>query len=107
MKIKDGDWELVSYDMRLKRQVWALQNPDGSTTYRTDYEVDPTIETNKAQRNMAQNNWKGDYHQIASIPLNVYYDQLHQASLQDDQKYLSKWLNDADNRAWRTKDGTV
>lgn len=107
MMIRDGDWVLFDYDPKLKRQVWYLQNPDGSTTWRTDYEVDPTIEANKAQRNMAQSGWAGDYHQIASIPLNVYYDQLAEASKQQDDKYLSKWLNDGSNRAWRTKEGRV
>lgn len=107
MMIRDGDWVLFDYDPKLKRQVWYLQNPDGSTTWRTDYEVDQTIEANKAQRNMAQPGWGGDYHKIASIPLNVYYEQLAEASRQQDDKYLSKWLNDSSNMAWRTKEGRV
>lgn len=107
MKIKDGDWTLFDYDPKLGRQVWYTVNDDGSTTFRTDYEVQPTIDVNAAQRNMAQDNWKGDYHHIASIPMNIYHEQLAEASRQDDQRYVSKWLNDSDNRAWRTKNGTV
>lgn len=107
MKIKDGDWTLYEYDVKLGRQVWYTTNPDGSWTFRTDYEVQPTIDQNQAQRNLAQAGWKGDYHQIASIPLNVYHDQLAEASQQGDDKYLSKWLNDSDNRAWRTKEGRI
>lgn len=107
MKIKDGDWTLFDYDHATGRQVWVISNPDGSQTFRTDYPVDATIDVNQAQRNMATPGWKGDYHQIASIPLNVYYDQLAEAAKQGDEKYMSKWLNDADNRAWRTKDGVV
>ena len=107
MKVKDGDWTLFDYDVKTGRQVWALHNDDGSTTYRTDYPVQPTIDVNTAQRNLGQSNWAGDYHQIASIPLNVYYDQLAEASKQDDNKFISKWLNDSDNAAWRTKEGTV
>lgn len=107
MRIKDGDWVLFDYDHQTGRQVWSLENGDGTTTYRTDYPVQPTVDINTAQRNMAEDNWKGDYHQIASIPLNVYYDQLAEAAKGDDQQYISKWLNDSDNRAWRTKDGRV
>lgn len=106
-RIRDGDWYLVDHDFQLKRTVWARDNGDGTTTYRTDYEVDPTIEINKAQRNLAQGGWKGDYHHVASIPLNVYYDQLAEASRQGDDKFISKWLNDSDNRAWRTKEGQL
>lgn len=107
MKVTDGDWVLYDYDVQTGRQVWSLTNDDGSITFRTDYPVQPTIDINEAQRNMAQDNWKGDYHHVASIPLNIYHDQLAEASRQDDSAYLSKWLNDADNRAWRTKNGIV
>lgn len=107
MKITDGDWTLYDYDVATGRQVWSLANDDGSITFRTDYPVQPTIDINTAQRNMAQDNWKGDYHHIASIPLNVYHDQLAEASRQEDDAFISKWLNDSENRAWRTKNGTV
>jgi len=107
MQIRDGDWVLFSHDPKLGRTVWALENPDGSTTYRTDYMVQHTVDINQAQRNIAAQGWKGDYHHVASIPLNVYYDQLAEAAKQKDDKYLSKWLNDGDNRAWRTKDGMI
>lgn len=107
MKIKDGDWTLFDYDMQTGRQVWELRNPDGSVTHRTDYPVQATVDINKAQRNMGRKDWTGDYHQIASIPLNVFYDQLAQASREGDDKFVSRWLNDSDNRAWRTREGRV
>jgi len=107
MVIRDGDWTLFDYDPQLKRQVWSRFNPDGSQTFRTDYEVEPTIDENTAMRNLASPGWKGDYHKVASIPLNVFWDQLAEASKQDDDKFISKWLNDSDNRAWRTKEGRV
>lgn len=107
MKIKDGDWSLFDYDIPTGRQVWVIHNPNGTMTFRTDYPVQPTMDINQAQRNLAQKGWAGDYHHVASIPLNVYYDQLAEASQQGDDQYLSKWLNNSDNRAWRTKDGRV
>ena len=107
MKIKDGDWTLFDYDVKTGRQVWVVQNDDGTQTFRTDYPVQATVDVNTAQRNLSQSNWKGDYHQVASIPANVYWDKLAEAAKQDDQSYISKWLNDSDNRAWRTKDGIV
>lgn len=105
--IRDGDWWLVSHDEKLGRTVWATENPDGSTTYRTDYRVDPLIDQNAAQRNIAGKGFKGDWHQVASVPLNVYWDQLAEASRQGDDKFISRWLNDSDNRAWRTKEGRI
>ena len=107
MLIRDGEWTLFDYSPQLKRQVWVRTNPDGSRTFRTDYEVDPTIEANTAMRNALDPGWKGDYHKVASIPLNVFWDQLSEACKQDDNKFISRWLNDSDHRAWRTKEGTV
>lgn len=103
----DGDWYLISHDPQLKRTTWQRDNGDGTSTQRTDYEVQPTIDQNTAQRNIAQSGWKGDYHHVASVPLNVFYDQLAEAARHHDDKYVSKWLNDRDNSAWRTKSGNV
>ncbi|MGB7243554.1 MAG: hypothetical protein WBC93_15900 [Sulfitobacter sp.] len=107
MKITHEGWTLFDYDPKLGRQVWYTTNGDGTTTWRSDYEVQPTIDINREQRNLAEKGFRGDYHQIASVPLNIYYDQLAEASKQDDQAHISRWLNDSDNRAWRTKEGTV
>lgn len=107
MIIRDGEWTLFDSDIQLGRFVWVRTNDDGSQTFRTDYRVDPTVEINQAQRNMANKGWAGDYHHVASIPLNVFHDQLAEASKQGDKRYISKWLNDSDHRAWRTKDGVL
>lgn len=106
-RIRDGDWALFDHDFQTGRTVWMRQNGDGSTTYRTDYPVDRIVKENRDFRNALDSGWKGDWHRVASIPLNVFHDQLAEASRQDDQKYLSKWLNDADNAAWRTKAGRI
>lgn len=105
--IRDGEWTLFDSDIKAGRYVWVRTNDDGSMTFRTDYAVQPTIDMNAAQRNLAQQGWSGDYHHVASIPLNVYWDQLAEASKQGDEKFINRWLNDSDNRAWRTKDGTL
>lgn len=106
-RICDGDWELFDHDFRLKRTVWMRRNADGTTTMRTDYAVDDTLEANRDMRNVASAGWKGDWHKVASIPLNVFHDQLAEASRQDDSKFIDRWLNDANNRAYRTKDGKL
>ena len=107
MIVRDGAWTLFDSDIKLGRYVWARRNDDGSTIFRTDYHCKPTIDANTAQRNLAQKGWAGDWHHVASVPLNLFYDKLAEATRQNDQKYLSKWLNDSDNRAWRTKEGRI
>lgn len=107
MRIEHEGWTLFDYDVKMGRQVWYRDNDDGSRTWRTDYEVRDTIEANTAMRNEASKGFKGDWHKVASIPMGIYYDKLHEAVKQDDMAYVSRFLNDADNRAWRTKEGKV
>lgn len=109
MVIRDGDWRLFDWDASTGRSVWILE--DGNkTVFRTDYPIASTLAENQAERNAAGRAWKGDWHRIASVPLNLAFDAntgLMEAHQQGDQKHLSRFLNDADNRAWRTKDGRV
>lgn len=104
--IKDGDFRLIDWDPHSGRTVWAMFNGK-ETVIRTDYPVDATIAENEAIRKEAGKAWKGDWNRIASVPLNVYYDQLHAAEQQNDHKYVKRWLNDVDNRAFRTTEGKV
>jgi len=106
MTIRDGNWELFSHDPHLGRTVWRFF--DGQAThFRTDYAVDNIIKDNKAIKNeMAGQSWGGGK-RIASIPLNTFFEQFNEAHLQDDEKYMSRWLNDGDNAAFRTFEGTV
>jgi len=109
MVIRDGDWRLFDYDFQSGRSVWMLEQ-DGKTIFRTDYPMQATLAENAAQRNEAERAWKGDWHRIASIPLNVAFDEdlgLMKAHEQGDEKYLSRWLNDGDNLAFRTRGGRV
>jgi hypothetical protein len=107
--IRDGDWKLFDYDFQSGRSVWMLE--DGNkTVFRTDYPVHKMIEENKLAVKGSASGWKGDYHRIASVPLNLLYDEntgLEKAIQNGDDKHLSRWLNDSDNRAWRTKEGRV
>jgi len=108
MPIQDANgFTLVDHDMKTGRTVWSYF--DGQKDiYRVDYPVDATIKENAEARAAASSNWKGEYHRIASIPLNIAHNSgFVDAITQQDDKWLSNWLNDGDNAAWRTKDGTV
>lgn len=104
--IKDGDWELFSHDPKLGRTVWRYFDGKG-LHFRTDYQVDRTLELNKQAFNESQGARWNEGRRVASIPLNIYYDQLEEAQSQNDEKYLSKWLNNGDNRRFRTFEGDV
>jgi hypothetical protein len=69
--------------------------------------ADDTIEENLIARNAASSGWAGDWHRVASVPMNLFFAQLQEAHTEGDERYISRWLNDSDNRAFRTKSGVV
>lgn len=66
------------------------------------------IEQNLLVRNAAPETWEGEGHgvRVASLPMNVW-DDLKRQGIVDDQKAFKRWLNDPDNRFFRTKTGRV
>ncbi len=64
------------------------------------------VEQNVALANAARSDWKGDFHHVASLPLVVLHD-LKKRGILDDAKAFRKWLNEPDNRVFRTKGGRV
>lgn len=107
MTIRDEHgFELFSHDEKLGRTVWRYFDGE-KTVYRTDYRTEQIVADNKAHLlDGAGQRWGGG-RRIASIPLNVYFDQLAEAQSQQDDKYMSRWLNDGDNAAFRTFGGRV
>lgn len=72
--------------------------------------VDATgvVEDNKAEFNAVDERagWKGDMHKVASIPMSLYYD-LKAKGITEDPARMKAWLNDPDNRFFRTRPGRV
>jgi hypothetical protein len=48
----------------------------------------------------------GEWSKVASIPLSVFYD-LKQKGIVDDPAAMKKWLNDSENKFFRTRPGRV
>lgn len=104
-EIKDGNWTLFAYDQDTGRSIWTTWI-DGNLTFRVDTPVDHIIQANTDARNADHPHRFGDYVHIASVPLNHHYQSgLAEAVVQQDEKHLSRWINDSDNAAWRVREG--
>ncbi len=77
-------------------------------TIQTVQDVEDVAESNKQSFNQVDEraNWQGDMHKVASIPMAIFYD-LKRKGILDDPAAMKKWLNDSDNRVFRTRPGTV
>lgn len=104
--VYEGDWRLLDRDPETGVTRWWLDMGDHYIV-RTDTPVQPLLDENARDlSNSAGRRW-GDGQRVASIPLDVYYRELHAAQMQKDEKYLRKWLNNADNSKFRTFGGKV
>jgi metal-dependent HD superfamily phosphatase/phosphodiesterase len=70
-----------------------------------EQDVSAVIEANKQAYNDAPDR-HGEWSRVAQIPMVVYMD-LKKQGILDDQAAMKKWLNDPDNRFFRTRPGTI
>ncbi len=105
MIIRDGNWELWARDQDTGRTIWS-QWIDGKITFRIDTPVDHIIEANKEAINGDHPHRFGDYVHIAAVPLQLHHQSgLAEAIAQGDDRFVSRFINDSDNAAWRTREG--
>lgn len=89
--------------------VTKIFHPDGDSfvieTEMAQPIVDDIIEANKTNFNEAAGPW-GNGKIVASIPIHIYWD-LKRRGIADDDAAMKRWLNDPDNRFFRTRPGRV
>lgn len=70
-----------------------------------EQDVTAVLEANKKAFNDAPERY-GEWARVAQIPMVIYLD-LKKKGILDDQAALKRWLNDPDNRLFRTRAGSV
>lgn len=95
------------------RQKVAHNTDEGGIVVATEQDVTDIVEQNKQEYNLNNGRWGDDIfdNKIASIPLTVI-DTLNQQGIMRgfhvvDQTAFRKWLNNPDNRFFRTRQGRV
>jgi len=86
----------------------VFYSEDGIATITAEQDVAPITDFNRAQFNDSDKRFgdKNIFHKVASIPLTVWRD-LEKKGITRDQAAMKRWLNDADNRVFKTKNVTV
>jgi hypothetical protein len=90
------------------RKMWHYDAEKDEATIETIIDATQIVSDNKDRFNSFDEkaNWKGDMHHVASIPMALFYQMKAEGKL-DDEAYMKRWLNDPDNRAFRTRPGEV
>lgn len=102
-----GKWLPWSYDPVTRKRVSFCENEDGTLLWHTETDVEGLVDSNKAAFNDSADKRWGDGKVVASVDLPTYWNKLVPARLNGDDAYLKRWLNDSDNRAYRTFKGTI
>lgn len=87
-------------------RYFQYNDDDDTFTIRTEQDVEPLLDENKAFMADAADGWRGELHRVASIPMPLYM-QLKMQGIVDDERAFKRWLNDRDNRFFRTRPGIV
>ena len=107
MDIWDGAWKLMDHDVQTGRSVW-LTVQDDQYVFRVDMPLDDIFDANREAEALTNGRRFGDYNRVASIPHHLVYNNgVNEAIEQQDKVWLSRYLNDSDNRKWRTSRGKV
>ena len=90
------------------RKMWHYDAEKDEAVIETIIDATQIVSDNKDRFNSFDEkaNWKGDMHHVASIPMALFYQMKAEGKL-DDEAYMKRWLNDPDNRAFRTRPGEV
>lgn len=100
--------KLFDYDPTTGTTKWWHYDADrDEATIETEFKIDDLIEDNKAHFNNTdeRERW-GEWTRVASVPMPLYFT-LKKQGIADDQAALKRWLNDPDNRLFRTRPGRV
>lgn len=101
--------KLFDYDpVTGTKKVWHYDADKDEAVIETIFDVKAIGEDNKAKYNSFDEraNWNGDMHHVASIPMSLFYQMKAEGKL-DDQAYMKRFLNDPNNRVFRTRPGDV
>jgi hypothetical protein len=101
---------VLDYDSATGITQWYhFDEATGDVGLETQQDVTAVIEGTKGAFNPVDERapWKGDVLKVASIPMTIYHELAKISNNFKDQRVIRKWLNDKDNRVFRTRPGRV
>ena len=101
-------WKMVSDDPLNGVRVYELDLDENQVVRKTEYyAVDDFFGANSEEYKESDGQRWGDGQRVASIPMHIWARELAPAQRNGDESYIKKWLNDYDNRAYRTRKGNL
>jgi len=99
-----------SYDpLTGTRETFIFDELTHAFTIVQSVDIEPILEVNQEDRKSFRGTgaWKGDWHHVASVPMQIVQERLVKTGKMLDPAERRKFLNDPDNRIFRTRPGRV
>ena len=109
-KIPDELWEFdgVSSDGLRRHYVYWVDKANGVGFRKTEnLHEESILERNREKFNESATQRFGDGKVVASIPMNVFYRDFAKRLKEGDDDFMKWWLNNGNNRPYRTFRGRV
>lgn len=102
-QLTDGKWRLLDFDPATLIAEWFWYDEEkDKIVIRKVQEVENILDRNREMEVESHNQRFGDMQMVASVPITVATEQLFDAVKNKDQDFVKKFLNDSDNRKFRT-----
>lgn len=104
---------LVSVDKAAGKETWVHIENNGNMVFETKQNIDNLIKKNREEQNEYRKdsligNTQRHQQKVAEIPTALYHKLLLElGEPRDNPNGWKKWLNDYDNRVFRTSGGSV
>ena len=104
---------LVQKDAITGKETYAHFQDDGTMVFETNQDISSLISKNTSERNeyrsgSLRGNTQRHQQKVAEIPTALYHQLIQELGQpKDNPKGWKKWLNDYDNRFFRTSGGRV
>lgn len=102
---------LLDYDPATGITQYHSKDSEGNNIIRSVQDVDPFLKDNAAVRSTQQSGWKGDFHEVASIPTIVWEMWWKEVGGNPGAKSNRPWLiaklNSNEFQKLRTKEGRM
>jgi len=96
--------KLLDRNEEIGREVWYHFEGE-ELILNTRQSVEPILKVNQAFYNETYGERWGEGKRVASVPINFFWDKLHEAVMNKDDAYIRKFLNNSDHKKFRTFHG--
>lgn len=105
--METSGWYLMSDNPLLGVRRWGLDNENGTLIRTEYYAANVFMEANRQQLNATAGERFGDFRHVASTPMHIWAREIAPRRRQGDEASVRRWLNDSDQRPFRTFGGKV